>query len=146
MANPIAGKALSDIEIEEMLARKALDRSMFSRLLPLLRPIRKHIFAVIGIELLLVFTVFMRPWFVRQLLDHGLIQQDDHWLLDERLVLWLGLGLALSWLGRFMLAGVSQYVAGAQRLAGARLCPCTRLECQLFRPNQGRANHFPRRP
>ena len=113
MANPIAGKALSDIEIEEMLARKALDRSMFSRLLPLLRPIRKHIFAVIGIELLLVFTVFMRPWFVRQLLDHGLIQQDDHWLLDERLVLWLGLGLALSWLGRFMLAGVSQYVAGS---------------------------------
>jgi putative ABC transport system ATP-binding protein len=113
MANPIAGKALSDIEIEEMLARKALDRSMFSRLLPLLRPIRKHIFAVIGIELLLVFTVFMRPWFVRQLLDHGLIQQDDQWLLDERLVLWLGLGLALSWLGRFMLAGVSQYVAGS---------------------------------
>ena len=40
MANPIAGKALSDIEIEEMLAKKTLDRSMFSRLLPLLKPIR----------------------------------------------------------------------------------------------------------
>ena len=113
MANPIAGKALSDIEIEEMLARKALDRSMFSRLLPLLKPIRRHIFGVIGIELLLVFTVFLRPWFVRELLDRGLIQQGSHWLLDERLVLWLGLGLAASWLGRFLLAGVSQFVAGS---------------------------------
>jgi len=113
MANPIAGKALSDIEIEEMLAKKALDRSMFSRLLPLLNPIRRHIAGVIGIELLLVFTVFLRPWFVRELLDRGLIQQNDHWLLDERLVLLLGLGLAASWLGRFLLAGVSQFVAGS---------------------------------
>lgn len=113
MANPIAGKALSDIEIEEMLAKKALDRSMFSRLLPLLKPIRRHIAGVIGIELLLVFTVFLRPWFVRELLDRGLIQQSDHWLLDERLVLWLGLGLAASWLGRFLLAGISQFVAGS---------------------------------
>lgn len=113
MANPTAGKALSDIEVEEMLARKALDRSMFRRLLPLLKPVRRHIFAVIGIELLLVFTVFLRPWFVRELLDKGLIRQADHWLLDDRLVLWLGLGLAASWLGRFLLAGVSQYVAGS---------------------------------
>ncbi|MGE8150485.1 ABC transporter ATP-binding protein [Pseudomonas vancouverensis] len=113
MANPIAGKALSDIEIEELLAKKALDRSMFSRLLPLLKPIRRQILTVIGLELLLVFTVFLRPWFVRELLDRGLIRQDDHWLLDERLVLWLGLGLALSWGGRFLLAGVSQFVAGS---------------------------------
>ncbi|KAB0495241.1 ABC transporter ATP-binding protein [Pseudomonas vancouverensis] len=113
MANPIASKALSDIEIEELLAKKALDRSMFSRLLPLLKPIRQQILAVIGLELLLVFTVFLRPWFVRELLDRGLIRQDDHWLLDEHLVLWLGLGLALSWGGRFLLAGVSQFVAGS---------------------------------
>ena len=112
MANPIAGTALSDIEIEEALAKKALDRSMLTRLLPLLKPIRGSIAAVIGIELLLVFTVFLRPWFVRELLDRGLISQQDHWLLDERLVLWLGLGLAASWLGRFLLAGVSQFVAG----------------------------------
>ncbi|MGR4041790.1 ABC transporter ATP-binding protein [Pseudomonas sp. 910_21] len=113
MANPIAGKALSDIEIEEMLARQALDRSMFSRLLPLLRPIRAAILTVIGIELLLVFTVFLRPWFVRELLDHGLVLDQGHWLLDESLLLWLGLGLAASWLGRFVLAGLSQFVAGS---------------------------------
>lgn len=113
MANPIAGKALSDIEIEELLARKALDRSMFSRLLPLLGPIRGQIFSVIGIEVLLVLTVFLRPWFVRELLDRGLVLNEQHWLLDERLVLWLGLGLAASWLGRFLLAGLSQFVAGS---------------------------------
>ena len=113
MANPIAGKALSDIEIEELLARKALDRSMFSRLLPLLGPIRGQIFSVIGIEVLLVLTVFLRPWFVCELLDRGLVLHEQHWLLDDRLVLWLGLGLAASWLGRFLLAGLSQFVAGS---------------------------------
>jgi len=132
MANPIAGKALSDIEIEEMLAKKALDRSMFKRLLPLLRPIRRSIVAVIGIELLLVFTVFLRPWFVRELLDRGLIQQADHWLLDERLVLWLGLGLAASWLVRFLLAGVSQFVAG-----GAAIRVLNALRVQVFAHVQG---------
>ncbi|NWD24481.1 ABC transporter ATP-binding protein [Pseudomonas yamanorum] len=132
MANPIAGKALSDIEIEEMLAKKTLDRSMFKRLLPLLRPIRRSIFAVIGIELLLVFTVFLRPWFVRELLDRGLIQQADHWLLDERLVLWLGLGLAASWLVRFLLAGVSQFVAG-----GAAIRVLNALRVQVFAHVQG---------
>lgn len=132
MANPIAGKALSDIEIEEMLAKKALDRSMFKRLLPLLGPIRRSIVAVIGIELLLVFTVFLRPWFVRELLDRGLIQQADHWLLDERLVLWLGLGLAASWLVRFLLAGVSQFVAG-----GAAIRVLNALRVQVFAHVQG---------
>lgn len=132
MANPIAGKALSDIEIEEMLAKRALDRSMFKRLLPLLRPIRRSILAVIGLELLLVFTVFLRPWFVRELLDRGLIQQADHWLLDERLVLWLGLGLAASWLVRFLLAGVSQFVAGS-----AAIRVLNALRVQVFAHVQG---------
>ena len=104
--------APSDIDVEQRLARLTLDRSMFHRLLPLLRPIRGQILAVIGIELLLVFTVFLRPWFVRELLDNGLVASAGHWLLDERLVLWLGVGLAASWLGRFLLAGVSQWIAG----------------------------------
>ena len=132
MANPIAGKALSDIEIEEMLAKKALDRSMFKRLLPLLQPIRRQILTVIGIEVLLVFTVFLRPWFVRELLDRGLVLQADHWLLDERLVLWLGLGLAGSWLLRFLLAGVSQSIAG-----GAAIGVLNTLRVRVFAHVQG---------
>ncbi|KAF1854765.1 hypothetical protein Lal_00007138 [Lupinus albus] len=96
-----------------MLARKALDRGMLHRLLPLLRPIRGAILTVIALEVVLVFTVFLRPLFVRELLDHGLVPQGDHWLLDERLVALLGLGLAASWLGRFLLAGLSQFIAGS---------------------------------
>ncbi|MNF68777.1 putative ABC transporter ATP-binding protein [compost metagenome] len=113
MANPLPGKALSDIEIEEMLARKALDRSMFSRLLPLLGPVRRHIFAVIALELVLVFAVFLRPWFVRELLDNGLVEQDGAWTLDQNLLAWLALGLAATWAARFVLAGISQYIAGS---------------------------------
>ena len=117
MAKPHAGTALSDIEIEEQLARKALDRSMFQRLLPLLRPVRRQIGWVIGLELVLVFTVFLRPWFVRELLDRGLIHDGNVWLLDQTLVLWLGAGLAASWLGRFVLAGLSQYIAGSAAIS-----------------------------
>ncbi|MCQ9425832.1 ABC transporter ATP-binding protein/permease [Pseudomonas sp. LJDD11] len=114
MAKPLKGQsALSDIEIEELLAKKALDRSMFSRLLPLLRPIKTSILLVIGLELALVFTVFLRPWFVRELLDRGLIRQDGQWIADMLLIGWLGAGLAASWLARFALAGVSQYIAGS---------------------------------
>lgn len=114
MTKPLKGhSALSDIEIEELLAKKALDRSMFSRLLPLLRPIKTSILLVIGLELALVFTVFLRPWFVRELLDRGLIQQDGQWIADMLLIGWLGAGLAASWLARFALAGVSQYIAGS---------------------------------
>lgn len=106
-------KALSDIEIEEMLAKQALDRSMFKRLVPLLGPVRGRILTVIGLELLLVYTVFMRPWFVRELLDNGLVQQGDAWILDLGLVLLLGLGLGATWIMRFLLAGFSQYIAGS---------------------------------
>ncbi|MFZ6045400.1 ABC transporter ATP-binding protein [Pseudomonas sp. CR3202] len=113
MANPLPGKALSDIEIEEMLARKALDRSMFRRLLPLLGPVRRHILAVIALELVLVFAVFLRPWFVRELLDNGLVEQGDAWTLDQTLLAWLALGLAATWAARFVLAGISQYIAGS---------------------------------
>lgn len=113
MTKNAGNTAMSDIEIEERLAKKALDRGMLQRLLPLLRPVRRQVAWVIGLELLLVFTVFLRPWFVRELLDRGLIHDGNAWLLDLPLVLWLGAGLAASWLGRFLLAGVSQYLAGS---------------------------------
>lgn len=113
MTNPLPGKALSDIEIEEALAKKGLDRSMFSRLLPLLGPVRSRILAVIALELVLVFAVFLRPWFERELLDRGLVQHGNTWLLDSTLLGLLGLGLAATWGARVVLAGVSQYIVGS---------------------------------
>lgn len=112
MAEP-SKKALSDIEIEELLAQKALDRSMFKRLLPLLKPVKKRILAVVLLEIVLVYTVFLRPWFVKELIDNGLIQQPSGFAIDHVLVALLGLGLAATWLARFAIAGVSQYLAGS---------------------------------
>lgn len=116
MPPPDNKRVLSDIEIEEALARQALDRGMFRRLLPLLGPVRRQIVAVLLLEILLAAVVFLRPWFVGQLIDHGLIKTDGGWLLDERLLFWLGLGLGLTWLARFCFAGVSSYLSGAAAL------------------------------
>jgi len=107
---------LSDIELEQALAKKALDRGMFWRMLPLLGPVRRQIGAVIALELLLVLAVFLRPWFVGQSIDHGLIRSDAGWQVDERLIAWLALGLALTWIARFALSGLSQYLAGRAAL------------------------------
>jgi putative ABC transport system ATP-binding protein len=106
-------KVLSDIEIEEAFAKQPLDRGMFMRLLPLLGPVRRRIFLVIALELALVYVVFLRPWFVRELLDNGLVMEQQQWLLNERFVWWLGLGLAATWIVRFLLSGLSQYLAGS---------------------------------
>lgn len=116
MPPPDNKRILSDIEIEEALARKALDRGMFGRLLPLLGPVRGQIVAVLVLETLLAGVVFLRPWFVQQLIDRGLIETDGGWVLDERLLFWLSLGLGATWLARFCLAGFSQYLSGAAAL------------------------------
>lgn len=133
-------KALSDIEIEEVLAKKALDRGMFKRLLPLLGPVRNRILLVIALEVVLVYTVFLRPWFVRELLDNGLIQEHGQWLLNGDLVWWLGLGLAATWAARFLIAGVSQYLAGS-----AAIRVLNNLRSQVFAHVQALSvNYFDR--
>lgn len=110
---------MSDIELEQALARKALDRRMFWRLVPLLRPVRSQIAWVVVLELLLVAAVFLRPWFVGQAIDHGLVQEPGavgdavRWTVDQPLIAWLALGMAGTWVARFLLAGLSQYVAGS---------------------------------
>ncbi|MFM8330356.1 MAG: ABC transporter ATP-binding protein [Candidatus Methylumidiphilus sp.] len=113
MAENLRTKVLSDIEMEEVFAKKSLNRSMFSRLLPLLAPVRKRVIAVIAIELLLVTAIFLRPWLIRLLIDKGLIRQGTGWAVQYEYVQWLAFAMALTWAARFMLAGLSQYLAGS---------------------------------
>lgn len=113
MAENLRTKVLSDIEIEEILAKQPLHRSMFSRLLPLLKPVRRRIAAVIGIELLLVTVIFLRPWLVRELVDRGLVRQADTWIVNHEVLQILAAALAATWIARFALAGLSQYLAGS---------------------------------
>jgi ATP-binding cassette, subfamily B, bacterial len=106
MAELIKGQsALSDIELEEALAQQSLNRSLFSRLLPLLRPVWPLVAGTILIELVLVGAVFVRPWLIRQAIDRG--------LADPRVILLVASGMTLAWVARFSLAGVSQYLSGS---------------------------------
>jgi ABC-type multidrug transport system fused ATPase/permease subunit len=104
--------AASDLEIEQELAQTDLERSMFTRLLPLLHPVRKRIAAVVVLELLLVSTIFLRPYFVGQVVDNGFIHDGDAIAVNVPLTVAMILGLAVSWALRFGLAGFSQYIAG----------------------------------
>lgn len=113
MAENLRTKVLSDIEMEEVFAKKSLNRGMFARLLPLLKPVRLRVAAVIGIELLLVAAIFLRPMLIRQLIDRGLTRSGASWNVDYAYVQWLAGAMALTWAARFLLAGFSQYLAGS---------------------------------
>lgn len=104
----------SDLATEEALAGQAMRRTAWNRLLPLLRPVRAQIAAVVLLEVLLVASIFVRPWFVRVLVDRGLLPAGGGgWRLDWPLLWWLGAGLAATWVARFALAGAAQYLAGS---------------------------------
>lgn len=118
MANDFRGhKALNDIELEQALARKALDRGMFWRLLPLLHPVRWQIAGVVLLEILLVAAIFVRPWFLREVIDHGFIRTAGAIALDTPVIVWMSVGIAASWVVRFLISGISQYLAGHAAIA-----------------------------
>lgn len=106
-------RPMSDIELEQMLAKKSLDRGMFKRLLPLLGPVKRYIVWVIVLETLLVFSIFLRPWFIAEVIDHGLTNNGGGWTLDSALVAWMAAGIGAVWAVRFAISGASQYLAGA---------------------------------
>lgn len=112
MVQSANAKAGEDLEIEQELADQDLERGMFSRLLPLIKPVRREIAMVIGTEVLLVGTIFLRPWFVGAVVDRGFVRRDGVLHVDFELVALMIAGLTLSWMCRFGLAGLSQYVAG----------------------------------
>lgn len=113
MANMVRGdSALSDIELEEKLAKKSLDRGMFHRLLPLLGPVRWQVLTVILLEILLVTTIFVRPWAIKTVIDDGFIRVGTHWQLDQKVLIGATILLATMWIARFLLAGASQYFSG----------------------------------
>jgi putative ABC transport system ATP-binding protein/ATP-binding cassette subfamily B protein len=105
-------KAHGDLAIEQELAQTVLDRNMFRRMTPLLRPVGGHVATVIAIECVIVVTVFLRPWILRDAIDHGLSHGARGWKTDPRLLGAMILALALTWAARFALSGVSQFIAG----------------------------------
>jgi ABC-type multidrug transport system fused ATPase/permease subunit len=103
---------MSDLAVEEAFARARLDRRMFGRILTLIRPVRRRLALVILVEVVLVSSIFARPWFIRQVIDHGLIPQDGGWMVDRAFVALMCAGLAVTWMMRFGLAGVTNWLNG----------------------------------
>lgn len=106
-------RALNDIELEQALAKKSLDRNMFWRLLPLLKQVSGKVTAVILLEALLVGVIFIRPWFLREVIDHGFLQSAQGIVLNTPLLVWMSIGMGLSWIVRFGVSGLSQYLSGS---------------------------------
>ncbi|SNR85499.1 putative ABC transport system ATP-binding protein [Methylobacillus rhizosphaerae] len=107
-------RVMSDIELEEMLARQKLQRGMFWRLLPLLRPVRHFVIGAIVAEIVLVALIFLRPYLIEQVIDHGMVRSlEGLYHLNTHIMLWALVGMIVSWAGRFGLAGLSQFLSGS---------------------------------
>ena len=87
------------------LKKARLSRRLLSRLLALLRPVRGQVALLIALHLGMVVSIFLRPWFLREVIDHGLAP------LDWAVVLLMGAGLMGVWIARFVLGGFAGWVA-----------------------------------
>jgi ABC-type multidrug transport system fused ATPase/permease subunit len=123
---------LDDLQVEQELARQKLERSMWGRMVPLLRPMRRRVAAVAALEALLVGFIFLRPWFIKTVIDRGLVRTAAGWTWNGRVVLLMSAGLTVCWVARFALSAVSQYLAGT-----AALDVLARLRARIFAHVQG---------
>lgn len=112
--HPFAKSA--DLQIEENLAKTSIHRGMLSRLIPLIYPIRYLILALIAVEILQVLSIFVRPWAVKYILDHGFQKVAGNMVLHQSIILTALCILAVSWICRFALASVSKYLSGRAAL------------------------------
>lgn len=101
-----------DLQHEEDQARAKLDRALGGRLLGLLRPVRGQVALLIGLEAVLVSSIFLRPWFLREVIDHGLLPSAGGYRLDLAVCLWMALGLFAVWVVRFAVGGLNQWLSG----------------------------------
>ncbi len=62
---------------------------------------------------MLAITIFARPWFIQEVVDKGFTHAGNAILLNRTVLLWAVAGLTLTWIARFGIAGVSQYLASS---------------------------------
>src|SRR5688572_25568395 len=99
----------SDLDVEQELAQTRLERNMFRRLWPLLAPVKGRVCTVAALELLLVVSIFARPWLIGHAIDAGFTRGDTGVTIQRSLLSLIVVGLAASWALRFALSGASQY-------------------------------------
>lgn len=100
---------MSDLDHEEEQARAKLDRALFWRLLTLLKPVLVPVALLIVLEAVLVSSIFLRPWFIREVIDRGVLPaRSIDWF-------WCGLmaaGLFATWIVRFAVGGLNGWLSG----------------------------------
>lgn len=101
-----------ELAIEQELAQKDLRRNVLRRLPALIRPVKNAILAAAGVELVLAISVFLRPWFISKIIDDSLAPAAKGAALNVTRLGWMLAGLALLWVARFGLAGLSQWILG----------------------------------
>ena len=79
------GRLRSALGARRDQARARLDRRLAWRLLALLRPVLSKVILLIALEALLVSSIFLRPWFLREVIDNGIFPH-----FDLRWCLWMG--------------------------------------------------------
>ncbi|MBJ9984755.1 ABC transporter ATP-binding protein [Acinetobacter sp. S40] len=120
-------RKMNDLQLEEYLAKTSIHRSMFKKLAPLVYPVRYLLLAVVLVEVFQVISIFVRPWVIKYILDHGFTQHVERLVLNWNVLAIALLILSLSWIARFALAGASKYLSG---LAGLKVLNA--LRCRLF--------------
>ncbi len=85
--------------------RVRLSRPLLRRLAALLRPVRGRVALLFGLHLAMVTSIFLRPVFLREVIDRGLAPFDP-WL-----VALMTAGLVTVWLARFVIGGFAGWVA-----------------------------------
>ncbi len=101
--------AHSDLEKEENLSGTRLNRAMLGRCLTLLAPMHRFVVLAIIAEMILVASVFFRPWFMKVVIDDG-IEGDG--TIHSDILWWYGGGLLATWVIRFVAFGISRYASG----------------------------------
>ena len=112
------------------LKKARLSRQLLFRLVALLRPVRGQVAWLIALHLGMVGSIFLRPVFLREVIDRGLIPFDWRWV-----ALMTG-GLAIVWLARFVLGGLAGWVASGiarQVVATVRLQAFAHLQALSLR-------------
>jgi len=96
-----------ELDQEQELAVARLDRATAGRLWSLARPVAGRLALIVLMEIVLTVSIVVRPWFLRQVIDHAQERAGD--------VIWIAslmCGLGITWLLRFGGGGVTQWLAG----------------------------------
>jgi len=102
---------MADLQREEDLGRVRLDRTMVARLAGLLGVHRRGLFGLLGLEIAIVASIVVRPWFLELAIDEFVTPGIAGHGYRVELLAWLAAGLFGAWFARFGIYALSALLA-----------------------------------